>query len=452
MIMTAKEIPLEEFEKIIFGEYDSWFPNRTKDFWYRNSRYEYMIANLIKNNRKEDVIIYTNKILAEYEKKLQEIKAEFGANSNEALWLMFEAASVYYDEIATSDCQGKDFYERGLGYAYKFLSASEKVGDDNSIMRAMNLVATGLKKLGRTEKATEMRAKASIYLKNFVDKTVAEYGASSEESFSAMHDLADNYECDKNYSKSLAIWQKMYEIFIKNGNNGGLNEEDYNWRCEVVIYSMAEIYNKLERYEEEAKMLEKYVQLPEKYEYRNLEDLAEAYYNSKQYQKAVKVWLEMLLRSVEHYKLSDFYILRIISRLVYIYGHLEISQIEKLQKSQELKPLREEIVNLYEDKYQSMYETREDGDYIEDDIYYKVMNALANVYYLNGQYDKELEIRQKVWNEFDVKSYDDYIEIMTNIADNFKRAGISNEMAQAVGFIEEYMANVTKEHYWDWDY
>lgn len=132
--MTAKEIPLEEFEKIIFEEYDSWFPNRTKDFWYRNSRYEYMIANLIKNNRKEDVIIYTNKILAEYEEKLQEIKAEFGANSNEALWLMFEAASVYYDEIATSDCQGKDFYERGLGYAYKFLSASEKVGDDNSIM------------------------------------------------------------------------------------------------------------------------------------------------------------------------------------------------------------------------------------------------------------------------------------------------------------------------------
>lgn len=43
--MTAKEIPLEEFEKIIFEEYDSWFPNSVKDFWYRNSRYEYMIAN-----------------------------------------------------------------------------------------------------------------------------------------------------------------------------------------------------------------------------------------------------------------------------------------------------------------------------------------------------------------------------------------------------------------------
>ena len=210
MIMTAKEIPLEEFEKIIFRKYDSWFPNRTKDFWYRNSRYEYMIANLVKNNRKEDVIIYTNKILAEYEEKLQEIKAEFGANSHEALWLMFEAASVYYDEIATSDCQGKDFYERGLEYAYKFLSASEKAGDDNSILKAMDLVVTGLKKLGRNEESTEMRAKFLKHQKKFVDKTIAEYGENSRESFSAMHDLADDYEYDKNYSASLAIWQKMY--------------------------------------------------------------------------------------------------------------------------------------------------------------------------------------------------------------------------------------------------
>lgn len=79
--MTAKEIPLEELEEIIFKEYDSWFPERVKDFWYKNSRYEYMIANLVENNRKEDVIIYTNKILAEYEEKLQEIKAEYGKNS-----------------------------------------------------------------------------------------------------------------------------------------------------------------------------------------------------------------------------------------------------------------------------------------------------------------------------------------------------------------------------------
>ena len=450
--MTAKEIPLEELEKIIFEEHDSWFPNREQDFWYRNERYEYMIAILVENDRKEDVIIYTNKILAEYEKQLQKAISEYGKSSEDALWWMFQTAYVYYDEIATSDCQGKDFYERGLEYAYKFLSVSEKVGDDNSILKAMDLVATGLKKLGRDEEATEMRAKFLEYQKKFVDKTVAEYGENSRESFSAMQDLADDYECDKNYSESLAIWQKMYEIFVKSGNDGRISEEDYNWRCEVVIYSMAEIYNKLERYEEEAKMLEKYVKLPEKYEYRNLEDLAEAYYNSKQYQKAVKVWLEMLLRSVEHYKLSDFHILRIISRLVYIYGHLEISQIEKLQKSKELKNLREEILNLYEDKYQSMYEAREDGDYIEDDIYYKVMNALANVYYLNGQYDKELEIRQEVWNEFDVKSYDDYIEIMKNIADNFKRAGMSDDESQARGFIEEYMANVTKKHYWDWDY
>lgn len=103
--MTVKEIPLEELEEIIFKEYDSWFPERVKDFWYRNSRYEYMIANLVKNDRKADVIIYTNKILAESEEKLKEIKAEFGENSKEALWLMFEAAYVYYNEIATSDCQ-----------------------------------------------------------------------------------------------------------------------------------------------------------------------------------------------------------------------------------------------------------------------------------------------------------------------------------------------------------
>ena len=365
---------------------------------------------------------------------------------------MFEAASVCYDEIATSDCQGKDFYERGLEYAYKFLTASEKVGDDNSIMRAMNLVATGLKKLGRNEETFAMRAKFMERLKNFVDKTIAEYGKNSHESFSAMQNLADDYEDDKNYSESLEIWQKMYEIFVESGKDSNLSEEDYNWRCEVVIHSMAEIYNKLERYEDEARMLEEYVKLPDNYKYKTLDELAEAYYNAKHYEKAVKVWLEMLMKSAEHYKLSDFHILRIISRLVYIYGHLEILQVEKLQKSEELKPLREEILNLYEDKYQNMYEAREDGDYIEDDIYYKIMNALANVYYLDGQYDKELEIRQEVWNEFSVTSYDDYIEIMTNIADNFKRVEMSDDESQARGFIAEYIGNVTKKHYWDWDY
>ena len=141
--MTAKEIPLEELEKIIFEEHDSWFPNREQDFWYRNERYEYMIAILVENDRKEDVIIYTNKILAEYEKQLQKAISEYGKSSEDALWWMFQTAYVYYDEIATSDCQGKDFYERGLEYAYKFLSVSEKVGDDNSILKAMDLVATG---------------------------------------------------------------------------------------------------------------------------------------------------------------------------------------------------------------------------------------------------------------------------------------------------------------------
>ena len=79
------------------------------------------------------------------------------------------------------------------------------------------------------------------------------------------------------------------------------------------------------------------------------------------------------------------------------------------------------------------------------------MNALANAYYLSGQYDKELEVRQEVWNFMDVDSYDDYVEIMSNIADNFHRAGIEDE-AQARDFIEEFKGMVTKEHYWDWDY
>ena len=51
----------------------------------------------------------------------------------------------------------------------------------------------------------------------------------------------------------------------------------------------------------------------------------------------------------------------------------------------------------------------------------------------------------------DVDSYDDYVEIMSNIADNFHRAGIEDE-TQARGFVEEYIGMVTKEHYWDWDY
>ena len=45
------------------------------------------------------------------------------------------------------------------------------------------------------------------------------------------------------------------------------------------------------------------------------------------------------------------------------------------------------------------------------------------------------------------------IEIMTNIADNFHRAGIKEE-SQVRESIAGYigLVDVTKEHYWDWDY
>lgn len=446
--MTVQEIPLEEFEKLVFESY-FFKDNGLETYEDRNRWYEHMVEILVINNRKKDVPIYTEKIIVDYEQELEETIQKYGELSREALRVMSETAYVYYDEIATSDCQSREFYERGLKYAQKFLSVSEKAGNDEYIVRAMKLVAKGLSKLGRDEESGEMTAKVLDFLKVFVVKTIAKYGEKSSESFSAMKKLA--YEYDENYAESLKIWQRMYEVFVRKGNEEFIDEEEYNWRCDVVISSLAELYNKIGRYEEEAVMREEYVNLPDNFRETYLEEWAEALEKSGRIKESVKVWFKILMANVFEEKLYDFSVLRVISRLVYLYNRLSKNDIESLLSDSELKTMTERLVEIYEGKVESMSEAREDGDYIEDDIYYKTLNALSNAYYLSGQYDKELEVRQEVWNFMDVDSYDDYVEIMSNIADNFHRAGIEDE-TQARGFVEEYIGMVTKEHYWDWDY
>ena len=446
--MTVQEIPLEEFEKLVFESY-FFKDNGLETYEDRNRWYEHMVEILVINDRKKEVPIYTEKIIADYEKELEETIQEYGELSREALRVMSETAYVYYDEIATSDCQSREFYKRGLKYAQNFLAVSEKAGDDEYILEAMKRVAEGFGKLGRDEESAEMTAKLLEFLKNYVAKTVAKYGENSSESFSAMKKLA--YEYDENYAESLKIWQRMYEVFVRKGNEEFIDEEEYNWRCDVVISSLAELYNKIGRYEEEAVMLEEYVNLPDNFRETYLEEWAEALEKSGRIKESVKVWFKILMANVFEEKLYDFSVLRVISRLVYLYNRLSKNDIESLLSDSELKTMTERLVEIYEGKVESMSEAREDGDYIEDDIYYKTLNALANAYYLSGQYDKELEVRQEVWNFMDVDSYDDYVEIMSNIADNFHRAGIEDE-TQARGFVEEYIGMVTKEHYWDWDY
>lgn len=446
--MTVQEIPLEEFEKLVFESY-FFKDNGLETYEDRNRWYEHMVEILVVNNRKKDVPIYTEKIIADYEQELEETIQKYGELSREALRVMSETAYVYYDEIATSDCQNKEFYERGLKYAQKFLAISEKAGNDEYIVRAMKLVAKGLSKLGRNEESGEMTAKVLDFLKVFVVKTIAKYGEKSSESFTAMKKLADEY--DENYAESLKIWQRMYEVFVRKGNEEFIDEEEYNWRCDVVISSLAELYNKIGRYEEEAVMREEYVNLPDNFNDRYLEEWAEALIKAGRIKESVKVWFKALMSRVFEEKLYDFSVLRVISWLVYLYNRLSKNDVETLLVDDEFKAMTEGLVEIYEGKVESMSEAREDGDYIEDDIYYKTLNALANAYYLSGQYDKELEVRQEVWNFMDVDSYDDYVEIMSNIADNFHRAGIEDE-TQARGFVEEYIGMITKEHYWDWDY
>ena len=446
--MTVQEIPLEELEKAVFESY-FFKDNGLETFMDRNRWYEYMVEILVINDRKKDVPIYTEKIIADYEQRLAETIQEYGEGSKESLWVMGEAAYVYYDEIATSDCQDRAFYERGLKYAQKFLAVSEKAGDDESIISAMKRVAEGFGKLGRDEESAEMTAKLLEFLKNYVAKTVSKYGENSSESFSAMKDLA--YEYEEDYLESFKIWQRMYDVFVKNGNDEFIDEEEYNWRCDVVISSLAEVYNKMGRYEEESVMLEEYVNLPDNFRETYLEEWAEALIKAGRKKESVRVWFKILMTQVFEEPLYKFSVLRVISRLAYICNSL--SDAEFLLDDKEIKNMAERLVEICEDKVQSMNEARENSEDIDDDIYYKTLNSLANVYYLSGQYDKELKVRQEVWNSLDVDSDDDYIEIMTNIADNFKRAGIAEE-SQVRESVAEYigLADVTKEHYWDWDY
>lgn len=448
--MTVQEIPLEEFERLAFEIY-FFKDNGLETYRDRNRFYEYMVAVLIKNDRKKDVPIYTEKIITDYERELAETIQEYGELSERALWDMYKLACVYYDEIATSDCQSREFYERGLKYAQKFLAVSEKAGNDEYTIKAMKRVAKGFKKLGRDEESAKMTAKLLGFLKFFVEKTIAKYGENSSESYSAMYKLADEY--DENYSESLKIWQRMYDVFVKNGNEEFIDEKEYNGRCSSVIFSLAELYNKMGRYEDEAVMREEYLNLPNEFNLReiHLEDWAEALEKAGQKKELVKVWFRILMSRVFEEPLYKFSVLRVISRLVYICNSL--SDAEFLLDDKEIKNMSERLVEICEDKVQSMNEARENGEDIDDDIYYKTLNALANVYYLSGQYDKELKVRQEVWNSLDVDSDDDYIEIMTNIADNFKRAGIAEE-SQVRESIAEYigLVDATKEHYWDWDY
>lgn len=145
--MTVQEIPLEEFERLVFESY-FFKDNGLETYMDRNRWYEHMVEVLVINDRKDEVPIYTEKIIADYEQELEETIQKYGELSREALRVMSETAYVYYDEIATSDCQSREFYERGLKYAQKFLAVSEKSGDDESVLDAMKLVAKGLSKLG----------------------------------------------------------------------------------------------------------------------------------------------------------------------------------------------------------------------------------------------------------------------------------------------------------------
>lgn len=448
--MIVQEIPLEEFERLAFEIY-FFKDNGLETYRDRNRFYEYMVAVLIKNDRKKDVPIYTEKIITDYERELAETIQEYGELSERALWDMYKLACVYYDEIATSDCQSREFYERGLKYAEKFLAVSEKSGNDEYIIRAMKLVAKGFKKLGHDEESVEMTAKVLEFLRVLVINAVTKYGEKSSESFTAMHDLADEY--DENYSESLKIWQRMYDVFVKNGNEEFIDEKEYNGRCSSVIFSLAELYNKMGRYEDEAVMREEYLNLPDEFNLREtyLEEWAEALIKARRKKESMKVWFKILMSQVFEEPLYKFSVLRVISRLMHICNRL--NDAESLLDDKEIKNMAERLVEICEDKVQSMNEARENGEDIDDDIYYKTLNALANVYYLSGQYDKELKVSQEVWNSLDVDSDDDYIEIMTNIADNFKRAGIAEE-SQVRESIAGYigLVDVTKEHYWDWDY
>lgn len=132
--------------------------------------------------------------------------------------------------------------------------------------------------------------------------------------------------------------------------------------------------------------------------------------------ESVKVWFKALMSRVFEEKLYDFSVLRVISRLVYIYNRLSKEDVETLLSNDELKSMTERLVEIYEGKVETMSEAREDGDHIEDDIYYKTLNALANAYYLSGRYDEELKTRQEVWNSLDVDSDDDYFTDSLNLA------------------------------------
>ena len=410
MSKSAKDISLEEFESVAFEIY-FFKDNGLETFTDRNLWYEHMVEMLVINDRKKDVPIYTEKIIADYEQELDETIQKYGELSKEALWVMAEAAYVYYDEIATSDCQSREFYERGLKYAQKFLAVSEKAGEDEAIISAMKLVAEGFKKLGRDEESVEMTAKVLESLKVSVVKTIAKYGDKSSESFSAMHKLADEY--DENFAESLKIWQKMYEIFVRKGNEEFIDEEEYNWRCDVVISSLAKVYNKMGRYEEEAVMREEYVNLPNNFREAYLEEWAEALLKAGCTKESVKVWFKILMSRVFEEKLYDFSVLRVISRLIYIYNHLNKDDMEVLLNDDEVKNMAERFVEICEDKVQTMKKAKKAGEDINDDIYYKTLNELANAYYLFGHYNKKLEVRQEIWNSLDVDSDDDYIEIMT---------------------------------------
>ncbi len=106
--MTVQEIPLEEFERLAFEVY-FFKDNGLETYRDRNRFYEYMVAVLIKNDRKKDVPIYTEKIIADYERELAETIQEYGEQSEKALWDMYKLACVYYDEIARQIVRAENF-------------------------------------------------------------------------------------------------------------------------------------------------------------------------------------------------------------------------------------------------------------------------------------------------------------------------------------------------------
>lgn len=477
---TAKDIPLVEFEKYVLKTFDSWWSeDMAATFHHKEMRYEYVISCLIANDRKEDIIVYVRKILDMYEERLLEIIKEEGEFSESAVNVMLSRAYVYYDEIVTSDCQDKDFYEEALKYSQKVLELCEKTECYLETVRAMEYVATGLEKVGRDEEANLMWDKVFERKKEIIPKVIAKYGEKDLETFVAMHSLADAYEDKELFEDSLKVWKQMYNFFVEKGNPE--TDNDYNNDGQVICRCIADILKKLKRYEEEVEYRKKSCQFNGDdwdYTYDN-KNLAEALITCGRYKESVETFLKIFINdSNENYTILPREPLRIISRILNIYSKLEESEVEEIFQDAEIKKLRKKAIEIFEQKYflylkeyseseelnglqKKIIETyknyndeqEKSSDLLYRGIYLQIINTLANLYFLDKNFEDELTLRKEIWEDLkickeNISDADDYLEVLSNVADNFQRAGLAEESAVRKAMNES--APRTEENYWDY--